>query len=231
MFNKSTINKVFSIASELKAKYKLMPIEAIKICISSGNNKIGHAMNVSTMPGLDCGNCSHCIGFCYDVKACVRYPQTVIDARIRNSVLLERDRDEFFRRIDNAMNRRKKNKMFRWHVAGDIKDADYFQRMIDNALNHPDFTIWTYTKMYSIVNDWIANNGPLPSNFTVMFSKWDGVPMPNPFNLPVFVCRLKEGNKDYFDFDNCFHCPGKCDICKASGRGCPFGESAWIDEH
>lgn len=231
MFNQSTINKVFSIAAELKAKYKLMPIEVIKLCISSGNNKIGHAMNVSIMPGLDCGNCSHCIGFCYDVKACVRYPKTVIDARIRNSVLLERDRDEFFRRIDNAMNRRHKNKMFRWHVAGDIKDADYFQRMINNALNHPDFTIWTYTKMYSIVNDWIAKNGPLPSNFTVMFSKWDGVEMPNPFNLPVFVCRLKEGNKDHFDFDNCFHCPGKCDICKASGCGCPFGESAWIDEH
>lgn len=231
MFKPETIKKIFDSASALRSHYKTMPIESIKMCLSSGNAKIGHVLNVSTMPGMDCGNCSHCIGFCYDIKACFRYPNTVIDARIRNSVLLERDRDEFFRRIDDAMNRRRKNKFFRWHVAGDIKDYDYFDRMVKNAVNHSDFVIWTYTKMYNVVNEWIKNNGALPSNFHVMFSKWDGVSMPNPYNMPVFVCRLKDGNVDPFDFNSCYHCPGNCDICKDCGRGCFVGESAWIDEH
>ena len=86
----------------------------IKMCISVGNKKIGRVMNVSTMPILCCGNCKECSKLCYDIKACLQYPNTVIDARMRNTVLLRKDRDEYFRRIDAAISRRRKNKFFRY---------------------------------------------------------------------------------------------------------------------
>ena len=45
-------------------------------------------------------------------------------------MLLIRNRDEFFRRIEKKLKGRRKNFYFRWHVSGDIIDADYFKRMV-----------------------------------------------------------------------------------------------------
>lgn len=232
-FKPETIEKVMNKALQLVDYYCSIPADLIRLTISRGNRKIGRVMNVSTMPGIACGNCIHCLGYCYDIKACAYYVTTVIDARVRNYVLAMYHRDVFFDRIDKACSRRRTNKYFRWHVAGDILDYDYFCRMIEIARKHPDFTFWTYTKMYHIVNHWIALNGPLPENIHIMFSVWDGVPTPNPYNMPVFVCRLKDGNKDMTDAEiySLYHCPGNCDVCKAAGRGCCSGESAYADEH
>lgn len=233
MIKTETIRKILAIAALYEKRLTALDVESIPMCISTGNSKIGHVLNVSTMPIKNCPNCANCKGFCYDVKACVRYPDTVINARMRNTVILQKSRDVFFQRIDAAMNRRRKNKYFRWHVAGDIIDYDYFSRMVDNARRHHDFAIWTYTKVYDIVNAWIDENGALPSNFHVMFSKWDGVPMNNPHNLPTFTCKLKNGNVDTDDafFNATYHCPGNCDVCKRRKSGCIYGVSAWIDEH
>ena len=235
MFKQETITKVMDKAREHQEKYNAMfdAMQDWKLCISAGNRKIGRVMNVSTMPGMCCGNCSHCIVYCYDVKACAQYPNTVIDARMRNTVMLLRNRPEFFRRIDDAISRRRKNKYFRWHVAGDILDMDYFENMVSIARKHPDFVFWTYTKMYSIVNAWIASNGELPGNLTIMFSDWDGVELPNPYNMPVFSCKLKAGNKNHpvEYFDSLFKCPGNCDVCKAIHAGCIAGMDTYNDEH
>ena len=232
-FKPETIKRVMSHALALVDKYAAMPAEKITLALSRGNRKIGRCLNVSTMPGIACRNCVHCLGYCYDIKACIQYARTVIDARVRNYVLAMYHRDEFFNRIDQACTRRRTNKFFRWHVAGDILDYDYFVRMVEIARKHSDFTFWTYTKMYLIVNEYIKNNGPLPDNFHVMFSIWDGMPCYNPYNMPVYVCRLKDGNRDMTDEQiySLYHCPGNCDICKAARRGCVAGESAYIDEH
>ena len=207
-----------------------------KITISSGNVKIGRVMNFSLAPLLTCGKaCRVCAGICYDIKACLQYPNSVIDARARNTAMAQNHLDVVFSRIDEAMSRRRKNKFFRWHVAGDIISEEYFAMMVRLAWLHPDFVIWTYTKQYSLVNAYCDKYGrdAIPSNFSIMFSKWDGLAMPNPYNFPVFNCRLKDGNKDTSDswFDSTYKCPGNCDICKACGRGCVAGESAWCDEH
>lgn len=190
-------------------------------------------MNVSLMPVMTCGNCKECKGFCYDIKACLQYPDTVINARMRNTVLARKYRETFFALIDAKMSRRRKNKYFRWHVAGDILDMDYFVRMVENARRHPDFTIWTYTKMYKIVNAYCARYGrdAIPANFHIMFSKWDGLAMENPFNFPVFACRMKDGNKDPMAWETMYKCPGNCDICKKACRGCIAGENTYNDEH
>lgn len=229
-----SIKKMLGLAKETEKKY--LDVESVKICISGGNRKIGRVMNVSLMPVMTCSNCSECKFLCYDIKACLQYPSTVIDARMRNTILAKKKREKFFSLIDEKMSRRRKNKYFRWHVAGDILDLDYFERMVAIARNHPDFKIWTYTKNYKTVNTYCEKYGKesIPTNFVIMFSEWDGMQLVNPFNFPIFTCKLKAGNKNRSvdSFKSMHKCPGNCDICKAGkGHGCIIGENTYCDEH
>lgn len=232
MYSKESIRKMLQLMAAKRAYYEAIAAADIDICISKGNRKIGRVMNVSLPPVMTCANCAECMFYCYDVKACLQYPETVIDARIRNLAILMQDRDDYFARIDAAMSRRRKNKYFRWHVAGDIIDADYFARMLDNARRHPDFIIWTYTKNYDVVNAYIAEHGrdAIPANFTVMFSEWRGLEMRNPYGLPEFRVVMKD-DAEKPDPATHHYCPGNCDICKATGRGCPAGETTYCREH
>ena len=231
MFTVESIKKVVNLMNKTRKTFEKMPVENIPLCISTGNNKIGKTLNVSLPPILTCANCKECKMYCYDIKACLQYPNTVINARIRNLVILQKDRNEYFNRIEKRIQRRKLNKAFRWHVAGDIVDYDYFDRMVTIATNHPDWIFWTYTKNYPIVNEWIRNHGEtkenLPKNLSVMFSEWKGLPMVNPYNMPVFSV--------FFDGDelpeNAYICPGNCDICLKTGRGCPNKENGFVHDH
>lgn len=237
MYNITSIKRMLALFDASKAHYTRMNAEDIKLCISKGNRKIGRVMNVSLPPVITCHNCKECKHFCYDIKACLQYPNTVIDARMRNYVVLLKDRESYFARIDAAISRRRANKFFRWHVAGDIVDADYFAHMVAIAAAHPDFIFWTYTKHYSVVNGYCAENGgrdAIPENFHIMFSEWDGMELVNPYNFPVFTVKMKTGNINHPDpayFDDMWKCPGNCDVCKAANRGCLAGENTYCDEH
>lgn len=230
-----SIKKVIRLVMETEKELK-KDMSSIKPCISKGNRKIGKVMNVSLMPVLTCHNCKECKKLCYDIKACLQYPHTVINARMRNTVLVNADRDRFFDEIDKACSRRRAHKFFRWHVAGDMLDMDYFQRVLDICRKHPDFMFWTYTKYYSLVNEYCDRYGKesIPKNFSIMFSEWDGMPMENPYNFPVFSCKLKDGNKNRTEesFKTMYKCLGNCDICKhGKGHGCIAGENTYCDEH
>lgn len=241
MFRKETIAKMLKRYAELKAYYEEMPLDELNrvMSISDGNTKIGKALNVSLMPIVTCANCNECKYYCYDIKACCGpHWQNVINARVKNTVLMQRDIKAYFDRIDDKLTRRRKNKFFRWHVAGDIVSMEYFEYMVKLANDHKDFVFWTYTKNYSIVNEYVKNHGndrlkAIPANFHIMFSEWDGLKLDNPYNFPFFTCRLKDGNKNhsYEYFEQFFNCPGNCDICKANNTGCIAGMNTYIDEH
>jgi len=229
MFSSKTISNVIRQMNETEENYSSWPISTIKMCISEGNRKIGKTLNVSLPPVMTCPNCSECKFLCYDIKACAQYPNTVIDARIRNYVILKKDRNEYFNRIQLALNKRKTNKFFRWHVAGDIIDIDYFDRMVTIARNNPEFKFWTYTKNYKAVNAWLEKNGgksAVPGNFSIMFSEWRGVEMVNPYGFGEFRVVFKDEEKP-----KGFYCPGNCDVCIKSGRGCISNETVYCNEH
>ena len=228
MYSNETIQKAVAMMRSRGAELLTMSADEIPMAISKGNRKIGRVMNVSLPPILTCANFSGCMHLCYDIKACMQYPNTVIDARMRNWAILKLNRDEFFNRIEQQISRRRKNKFFRWHVAGDIVDIDYFDRMVQIAARHPDFVFWTYTKNYAVVNAWVAEHGRagVPANFSIMFSEWRGMPMQNPYGFPEFRVVFKDEQKP-----TGFYCPGNCDICKASGRGCVAGETVYCNEH
>ena len=226
MFKAETIRKVVSNAKVMMKHYEKET--EIPMCISDGNSKIGRVINVSLMPILTCANCAECQFLCYDVKACVRFQNSTLDARVRNTVLLKRDRDEFFRRIHDKVKRRRKNKYFRWHVAGDIVDLDYFARMVDLAKEFGDFVFWTYTKNYAVVNSYCDEYGKeaIPANLHIMFSEWRGMEMVNPYNFPEFRVVFKDEEEP-----SGFYCPGNCDVCKEIKRGCLVGETTYCREH
>lgn len=228
---------IIKVVSKLKARisyWKRQGSDKIHVCISKGNKKIGRVMNVSLAPIITCANCKECKKLCYDIKACLQY-FNVLDARARNTALVMIDREKYFSEIREAIGRRKKNKFFRWHVSGDIIDIEYLIEMVSIARENPDFTMWTYTKAYFIVNEYCKRYGKdsIPENLVIMFSEWDGMPMINPYHFPVFVCRLKAGNKNRRpeEFESMYKCPGNCDVCKAAKRGCIGAENTYVDEH
>ena len=234
-YSNESLKKVIENANRIKAEL-LKDFDILVPCVSKGNRKIGKVMNVSLMPIMTCHNCKECKRLCYDVKACLQYSNTVLPARMRNTILATEKRDFFFDEIDKACSRRRKNKFFRFHVAGDILDMDYFERMLDICRKHEDFIFWTYTKYYQIVNEYCDKNGKgaIPKNFSIMFSEWDGMPMDNPYEFPVFSCKLKNGNKNRTEesFKRMYKCPGNCDLCKkGNGHGCIKGEDTYCDEH
>ena len=230
---KHSVESIKKAMATLQADIKVLsdlPFESLWIHISTGNRKIGRVHNFSMAPGITCANCSGCLAYCYDVKAVLQYPN-VVRARAENTVLMQNYRAETFAAIDRYCDRHRANKFFRWHVSGEILDVDYFDRMVMVARNHPDWTFWTYTKNYRAVNEWIRSHGgskkSVPSNLSVMFSVWNGMPMDNPFRLPTFTC-IQEGMTPA---PGEWECPGNCDACIRSGHGCPHSESSYVHEH
>ena len=230
MYSKETLHKAMEGLRKATTDAMLKDCDAIALHISKGNKKIGRVHNFSIAPGITCANCSGCIRYCYDIKAVIQY-KNVLNARADNTALMLKDMAGTFRKIDHYITRRRTHKAFRWHVSGDILNVKYFDYMVQVAIRHPDWTFWTYTKAYYYVNEWIRTHGgtkaAIPANLSVMFSIWNGMPCPNPYGLPTFTCIQEGMTPD----PNEWRCPGNCDICLKSGRGCPHGESANVDEH
>ena len=228
-------------AAIMKSFDAMTPAEKARLHVrfSQGNDKIGRVLNVSILPVITCPGCDHtCALFCYDVRDCLRFPKNVLYARCVNTWLLIHCPERFWFEIDRKMTRRRKNKRLRFHVGGEIMSVEHFAEMVKIAERHPDFIIWTYTKKYQFVNAYIDAHGgsraaAYPEWFTVMFSEWDGLPVDNPHGLPVFATRLKAGNKNHSPeyFDALYQCPGNCQICLETRRGCVVGESTANTEH
>lgn len=198
------------------------------VVISAGNNKIGNTLNVSLPPVITCGNCSGCMKYCYDIKACLQY-NNVRKARAKNYVVLCNDFRKYFDDIEKALNKRKANKFFRWHVSGDIPSIEYFREMVRIAIMHEDFRFWTYTKRYDIVNEYVRKYGreSIPENLSVMFSEWQGMPMINPYNFPEFRVILKGQEKP----NGVKWCCGNCNTCIRACSHCVKGETVYCMEH
>ena len=230
-FKPETVQKIVSELQKLIAFFMefLKNGGFIKLVISMGNSKIGKCMNVSLAPVITCKNCGKCKNFCYDIKACLQYLNVRI-ARAKNTALFLYDRENFFNQLWDRMSKRKKNKFLRFHVSGEIMDINHLEYMIKTAKRFPDFVIWTYTKMYWIVNEYIrihgGNKNCIPENFSIMYSEWKGLPIDNPYNMPVFRCVYPEEEKP-----DCMKCPGNCDICKANNIGCVAAQSVYADLH
>lgn len=109
------------------------------------------------------------------------------------------------------------SQVFRWHDSGDLQSVDHLGLIVEIADRLPWVTFWIPTRERGILRDWIAENGPLPSNLTVRLSA----------AMVGFFPRITDDHqhsavarKDQNLPDGAHACPayqqnGKCGDCRA----------------
>ena len=206
-YNEKTMNTFRTALDDYRARIK--GGEILPVSISAANSKMGAVSSVSTLPYITCPfKCAEC----YAAKLAILRP-SVRNAYAKNTALAVEDLAEYMRQVElAAMGVR----FFRWHVSGDILNAEYFRHMVKIAVFNPHTEFLAFTKRYSIVNDHISEFGALPKNLHIIFSEWDGVEMPNPHNLPT-AAVVRPGNDPKPDWKVC---GGNCFECACRGVGC-----------
>ena len=228
MLSLESLKKYHEKLEERIAFYDTIPVEKLNVSISNGNMKVGNVPNVSIPSDKTCPHCKDCQLACYDKKACLQYPN-VMNARAKNYSIMKRSIKQYFAQVKEGIKKSKED-FFRFHVGGDIINEEYLDGMV-KVTHETQKHHWTYTKSQDIVNGYIQKYGgnwkKIAPYLVVMYSKWGYVPIDNPYNMPIFwtIVKGQEKPKDMY------HCPGNCLTCIKNHRGCPFGESAWIDEH
>ena len=184
------------------------------ITISDSNNKMGKVASVSTLPFLTCpARCKGTCGAdCYAAKI-ANMRTSVLKSYARNTAMAIHRSDIFWAEVNVAM---MGVRFFRFHVSGDIMNAEYFDKMIEVTRNNPHCEVLVFTKRYEIVNAWIAKNGNLPKNLHLLFSGWQNLKTVNPYGLPeTNVYGKGEDPKSEWKL-----CGGNCFECGCRGLGC-----------
>lgn len=183
--------------------------EMLSVSISGGNNKMGEIPSVSLLPYVTCPyKCPEC----YAAKLAALRP-AVCNAYARNTALALDNLDAYFAQVRAAA---MVTRFFRFHVSGDILNAAYFAEMVKTAEMLPHTEFLTFTKRYSIVNEFMDNGGAIPENLHIIFSAWDGVEMDNRYNMPV-AAVVRPGCDP---LDGWKICGGNCFECACRGVGC-----------
>lgn len=196
----------------------------MKISISGGNSKMGEIPSVSLPPITTCRANAPCAKKCYAARY-ARMRKSVREAYARNYEIWKTNPALYWLQVEAAA---AITKYFRFHVSGDIPDAQYFADMIGLAKRQPETSFLCFTKKYEIVNEYA---GELPNNLHIVFSAWaDALRPNNPKNLPIaeVVFKGKDPNPDWYI------CPGHCQTCACRGIGCwalKCGETIAFPEH
>ena len=177
----------------------------LRLHVAPGNTKLGRVPNVSLRPVLDCVNCSTCKRDCYALKAWRQYP-SVRKAWTANSVLLRNYPDTFETRLSAYLDRRKP-RMFRWNVAGDIINPYHYGMICRIAERFPRTRFLIFTKAFGNLYKRI-----IPANLSVVASVWQGMPADHvDARLPLaFAGDCSAYGKR---FERAIACPGRCDAC------------------
>ena len=184
-----------------------------KVSISTGNRKMGAIPSVSLPPIVTCKHCESCAGLCYAAKLCRIY-KTVRESYDRNHKILIENRAGYFSQVKAAA---MLTNYFRWHVSGDIVDADYLHNMCKVARACKDTKFLCFTKNYEDVNRYFSAGYKKPRNLQMIFSlPFDGAAIDNPHNLPTAAVIMKGTTPD----PNYKICGGNCSECACRGVGC-----------
>lgn len=179
----------------------------LKLNISKGNTKMGLIPSVS-LPTNVCDKSLPCYKNCYAKKA-ERMYSAVRNAYNNNLELFLKAPEEFEKQLLENI---PCFGMFRWFVSGDILNIQFLQMMVRIAKKAKNVKFLAFTKKYAIVNEYIGNNGKIPSNLRIVFSGWKGLEMNNPYHFPVAWMR------DIYDLDeripkSAMECGGNCSRC------------------
>lgn len=195
--------------------------------ISPGNSKLGAIPSVSLPSVVTCRTCD-CQKKCYARKL-ERLRPTVAKAYKHNLEILQQDKETYWREVEASI---MMSRFFRFHVSGDIPDADYFSHMVEIASRNKHCEILCFTKKYEIVNHACSCGMIIPPNLHIIFSAWVGLKMSNPFLLPEAHVRYRDGSTTAGE--NAHECGGNCSECAVTDGGCwalDRGEQVVFNEH
>lgn len=186
----------------------------LRVRISERNSKMGAVASVSLLPFNTCpARCAGTCGVkCYAAKLANMRPTVLRSYAINTAIAVLRP-EIYWAQVETAI---MEVRFFRFHVSGDIINAEYFSNMVRVAANNPHCEILCFTKRYEVVNAWIDENGELPVNLHVLFSGWTNLEPVNPHALPEtnVVPRGGEPAEDWKI------CGGNCFNCACRGVGC-----------
>lgn len=211
-YTESTLDKF---SDSLKAAFaKVESGEDLRVRISDSNSKMGAVASVSLLPFLTCpGTCAGTCGkSCYAAKLANMRP-TVRNAYAINTAIAIKRPEIYWQQVNAAACA---VRFFRFHVSGDIINADYFANMVNVVRNNPYTEFLCFTKRFEVVNAWIDENGSLPENMHVLFSGWTNLEPVNPHCLPeTNVIQKGEEIRNGWTL-----CGGNCFNCAMAGTGC-----------
>lgn len=187
-----------------------------QMTISKGNKKMGDIESISLPAITTCRADCPCYKDCYAARMAA-YRKTVRDSYERNYQTLKEDPKMFWTVIKAAM---MVNKYFRFHVSGDIVDADYFDHMVKLAREVKTCEVMCFTKKYEIVNNYLDKGKRLPKNLHIMFSVWPGLKCDNPHHLPEAHVLMKDGSCTCDPAKADYHCKKNCMECAVTNSGC-----------
>lgn len=198
----------------------------MNVSISNGNKKMGAIPSVSLPACITCNPNAPCFKLCYAAKISRLY-KTVNAAYNRNLSILNADPARYWEEVKAGA---QMARFFRFHVSGDIPDAEYFGEMVRLARELPDTIFLAFTKQYQTVNNYLSSGGTIPRNLKIIFSNWGAWKCENPYNMPVCEIILK-GSDPAPDWKIC---GGNCTECACRGIGCwelKKGETIAIYQH
>jgi len=81
---------------------------------------------------------------------------------------------------------RSKDRYFRWHDSGDLKDLEHLRKIVRVCLNLPRIKFWLPTREYQTVEAFRRMGGQIPSNLCIRYSAHlvDGLP-PRGYDMPA----------------------------------------------
>jgi hypothetical protein len=148
-----------------------------------------------------------CSKKCYALKAVRLYPHTR-EAWSRNARIAKRHPDFYFMQIAERV-AKAKPRLFRWHVAGDILNADYLYGMCTIAEENPCTHFLAFTKAFDIVNGY-EDREALPGNLVIIFSAWPRMNFENPHGH--CIAWMQDGTENRVP-ESAIECPGNCETC------------------
>ena len=201
------------------------------VTLTTGNAKIGRVLNISLPPPRTCDTGSPCYrGGCYAMRHCYLPYKSVRAAWDGNWNSLRRSRDEYFAAVDAALAHSGILK-FRWHVGGDIPDADYLRRMVVTAVMRPEVSFWCTTKRFEIAEAVRRERASLPGNLSLVLSMWPGLDLPKGTLKRWPVAWMRDSRVPDSRIPNgAFKCPGRCDKCGHCWK-MKAGDSVVFEKH
>jgi len=181
-----------------------------RIRISDKNKKMGNVPSVSFPPVITCGAKIPCAVKCYVVRNMIggRYGKTIAASYAANLEFFNADRDAFFGQLARFLERRTP-RFFRFHVSGDVIDADHMRRMLDTARTFPDVRFLAFSKRFEL----FPTRRNVPRNFALIASLWPKWGT-RPRGYRAAFMQTADGAEKRVP-SNALECPGNCETCGA----------------